>query len=118
MKISPEAEKDEKDYQQILDLSYNWLTLVGIEKITEFMKDKMNIKLSIIGNSFENVGDLVDIVEKNFGKVIYEGPKYNCEKYVSDNYAYVERENDNDYYDDDYNCPDSDAYPSDLMGSY
>ncbi|KAF7700642.1 Ran GTPase-activating protein 1 [Cucumispora dikerogammari] len=64
----------EKAFQQTLDLSYNGLTQIGINQITEFMKNKENIKLYIYGNDYEDVSELVGVMEKNSGFVVYEEP--------------------------------------------
>ncbi|KAF7686575.1 hypothetical protein CDIK_3132 [Cucumispora dikerogammari] len=64
-----EAEKEKREYKQILDLSYNKITQRGIDVLTSFMKDKFNIKIEFCGYSSYNTSKLVNVVETNLGCV-------------------------------------------------
>ncbi|KAF7685550.1 hypothetical protein CDIK_3701 [Cucumispora dikerogammari] len=66
-----ESKKEKREYKQILNLSYNKITQRGIDVLTDFMKNKMNIKLEFSGYSFYNTFKLVNVVETNLGCVKY-----------------------------------------------
>ncbi|KAF7697637.1 hypothetical protein CDIK_1535 [Cucumispora dikerogammari] len=75
IQFDSEVNNEEKNSQQILDLSDNGITQFGIDDLTEFMKNKMNITLYIYENYYKNISRLVDVIKKNDGVVVYEEPK-------------------------------------------
>ncbi|KAF7692949.1 hypothetical protein CDIK_2362 [Cucumispora dikerogammari] len=64
-----EKKKEEQMYKQILDLSYNHITQSGINFLANFMKDKMNIKITFSKYKTYDTSMLVNVVEKNLGFV-------------------------------------------------
>ncbi|KAF7687824.1 hypothetical protein CDIK_2979 [Cucumispora dikerogammari] len=68
------AEEEKRKYKQFLNLSYNNIKQNGINVLADFMKDKMNIKITFLGYETLDTSNLVNIVETNLGFVELKEP--------------------------------------------
>ncbi|KAF7685716.1 hypothetical protein CDIK_3534 [Cucumispora dikerogammari] len=70
MRLSYEYEDEERKYNQIIDLSHNYFTKTGIDKLTKFLEDKLRIMLYITKCESADVFNLVTVVKNNSGLVV------------------------------------------------
>ncbi|KAF7685515.1 Leucine-rich repeat-containing protein 74B [Cucumispora dikerogammari] len=62
--------RSDKKYQKILDLAHNNLTQGGIKELSEFLKKIINIKIYISRPDYEDLTELIHVVETNSGTVV------------------------------------------------
>ncbi|KAF7685414.1 Leucine-rich repeat-containing protein 45 [Cucumispora dikerogammari] len=62
--------RSDKKYQKTLDLAHNNLTQSGIKELSEFLKKIINIKIYISRPDYEDLSELIDVVETNSGTVV------------------------------------------------